>query len=172
MADTETKSDAKVVDALNDLYESCLTATEQIKRLKIHFKVRYRYCRLVEMFHEMLVCGCCHNVRDGHKGGECVSCWSMCVLHRIEGLGADARSSILGSVVITDAVKTALERVLQSLRGVYIDAGNAISAAKDDHPTAKIAGEIQCAADKHIECVKAHLRQIEDLGNDYLITLV
>jgi hypothetical protein len=172
MADTESKPDSGVIDALNALYVSCLTAAEQIKRLKVRFKVRYRYCRLVEMLHEMLVCGCCHNVKEnGHKTGECVKCWSICVLHKIESLGGEAESRI-HQLGMTDAVKDALGIVLAELHEVYAYAGNVIAAAKDDHPTAKLAGEIQCAAGKHIECVKAHLRQIEDLGANYLVTLV
>jgi hypothetical protein len=172
MADTESKPDSGVIDALNALYVSTLTAAEQIKRLKVRFKVRYRYCRLVEMLHDMLMCGCCHNVKhDGHKVGECVKCWSICVLHKIEGLDGEATSRI-GDVGMTDAVKSALEMVLTELRSVFNSAQDVTDAAKFDHPTAKLAGEIQCAAGKHIECVKAHLRQIEDLGANYLVTLV
>jgi hypothetical protein len=173
MADTESKPDSEVVDALNLLYISCLTAEEQIKRLKVHFKVRFHYCRLVEMLHCMLVCECCHNVKhNGVKVGECVKCWSICVLHKIEGLGGDANSSLMPSIVVTDGVKNAMTTILGKLEGVYFDAQAVIADAKDDHPTAKLAGEIQCAAGKHIECVKAHLRQIEDLGANYLVTLV
>ena len=172
MADTESKPDAKVIDALNALYVSTLTACEQIRRIKVHFKVRYRYCKLVEMLHCMLQCGCCHNVhKDGGKSGECVMCWSFCVLHRIEGLGGEAESDIL-AIAATDAVKDALVIVLAELTSVYNKSNAVIAAAKDDHPTSKIAGEIQCAAGKHIECVQAHLRQIEDLKENYLITLV
>lgn len=171
MAD-EPKPDTKIIDALGTLYTSCLTAAEQIRRLKVRFRVRYRYCRLVEMLHSMLMCGCCHNVQQsGHKTGECVSCWSLCVLHRIEGLGGDVESSLL-SVTLTDDVKAALETILAALQSVFDSAQSVIAAAKDDHPTTKVAAEIQCAANCHIEYVKAHLRQIDDLGNDYLITLV
>jgi hypothetical protein len=171
MAD-EPKPDSKIISALGDLYVSCLTCAEQIRRLKVHFKVKYRYCRLVEMLHCMLMCECCHNTRhNGKTSGHCVMCWSFCVLHRIEGLGGEVESEI-EPIVLTDDVKAALEKILVRLQDVYGFAQVVIAAAKDDHPTAKIAGEIQCAAECHIECVKAHLRQIEDLKESYLITLV
>lgn len=168
----KTEGDSAVVAALGDLYVSCLTAAEQIRRLKVRFRVRYRYCRLVDMLHCMLMCDCCHNVRnDGKKSGECCMCWSWCVLHRIEGLGGEARS-YLGPTDLTDDVKAALETILAKLQDVCESASKVITAATDDHCSMKVGSEVYCAANCHIECVKAHLRQIEDLKESYLITLV
>lgn len=185
MADTDTKSgldstpSAPVIDALNTLYVACQTAQEQIKRVKVRFKVRYRYCKLVEQLACMLHCHCCpckhkdkeHHDRDKHKCGHCVPCWSMATLHRIEHLGGEAESRI-DDVSVNNDIEPALNLVLASLQAVYDAAGDVEADAKKDKPTAKIAGEIQCAADEHIECVQAHLRQIADMGENYLITLV
>lgn len=159
---------------LSDLYAACQTAQEQIKRLKVRFKVRFRYYRLVHELACIIHCHYCnkdagHAERHAEHVGLCCSCWAMHVLHRIERLGGDANSEI-GDIVVTDDVKPALEKVLEVLQAV-VDAAKAVESGKD-HLSSSIAGEIQCAADKHIECIEAHLRQIKDLGDNYLLTLV
>jgi hypothetical protein len=176
---TDAPPDSKTIDALNTLHVACLTAYEQIRRVKVRFLVRYRYCRLVEQLACMLHCHCCpckhkhpeHHERDKHSCGHCVPCWTMATLHRIEHLGGEAESKI-DDVSVSNDVRPALVLVQGSLQAVYDAAGDVIDAAKKDKPTAKMAGEIQCAADEHLECVAAHLRQIDDMGENYLITLV
>lgn len=178
MADQETKPPAKVMSTLDALYGATLTAGEQIRRQKVRFKVRYRWCRLVDELAHMLHCYCCpckhkhpdHHERDKHKCGHCVLCWQIATLHRIEYLGGEAESAI-GKVDVSDDVKTAIETIVASLQTVYDMAQDVIDAAKNDKPTAKVSSEIQCAVDHHLECAKAHLRQIGDMGVNYLITL-
>jgi hypothetical protein len=130
----------------------------------------------------VIECHCCpchhdkdkeHEMHRDKKCGHCCKCWSIAVLHRIEGLVGDAESKI-GPVTMTDDVKPALERVRDVLQSVIYAAIRVETAAKAsmDCPSAKIAAEIQCAADCHVESVDAYLRQIQDFGDNYILTLV
>jgi hypothetical protein len=172
-------SDAKVIDDLRMLYRACNTAAEQVRRLKVRFLVKYRYCKLVHALGCLLHCECCrkdhfgeaeHQERHKHqqKCGCCLPCFAIHALRRIERLGGDADSE-LDTVSATDDVGEALGKVHRVLEDI-VNCAEALSDSKDEL-SKKIAGEIHCECDKHLECVEAHLRQIDELKNDYILTI-
>ena len=158
------------IDPLNELYRACNTAAEQVRRLKVRFHVRYRYCKLVHCLKHMLECECCGMCHAGSvEKGKCIKCWSIQTLHRIERLGGDA-DSMVNPIVMSENVKDALEIIRDRLTDVAVAAEN--TSRSTDIGTKKIGGEIACACDCHLEAIEAHLRQIEDMGKEFLITLV
>lgn len=168
------------IAALNDLYRACNTAAEQVRRQIMRFKVRYRYCRLVHELKHLLCCECCRKMHESeehehgygpHKeqDGDCLFCWAICALHRIERIGGDADST-LDTVGAVDDVRVALEIVAANLRKIADHCNECQTTG--DPLTAQVAGKIACSVDHHLECIQAHLRQIDDMGPAYLTTIV
>ena len=151
-----------IVEALNSIYAPVLRAYEQFHRQKNRFKVKYRYKRLVSRF-KCLV-GCAHD-------------WRHALLIRIEQLGGEA-DSVIGKppVVVQDEVKDAYEATLTLLREIYdaIDAAieSATKSGKRDNPTHKMLMMVQREVDHEIHKYDAYIRQVKDLGSNYLVTVV
>jgi bacterioferritin (cytochrome b1) len=147
-----------VVDALNEVYKPLLKAFEQFHRQEHRFQIKYQYKKLVVRF-DCLV----HHARG----------WRRAVLNRIERLGGDAESVIDG-VVVKDEVKDAYKATLDLLTEIYDAINLAVAAAQaaNDHPTHKILMRIQTEVD-HKRCkIEAWLRQVSDLRDTYLVTVV
>ena len=170
---------ATIIDQLNALYRACNTAAEQVRRLKIHILVRSDLCRLVHGLSWLLHCGYCrqdhcheaeHREKHEHqrKCGSCIPCWAMHTLRRIERLGGEAQSGI-NDVVVTDDIGAALGLVRYALQAIADKAGDI--GDSDDELSKKVAGDILCSCDQHLERIEAEIRLANELKTDYLITL-
>ena len=147
-----------MIDALNAAYKPVLTAFEQFHRQEHRFEVKYRYMKLQKRF-DCLV----HAAR----------CWRRKILNRIERLGGEA-DSVLGTVTVKDEVRDGYQATLDLLTEIYDAVGAAIKAAQaaDDHPTHKILLHVQSAVDHKRAKIEAWLRQVRDLRETYLVTVV
>lgn len=148
----------EVIAALNQAYVPALTAFEQFHRQEHRLLKKYQYKHEAKRFDKMV--NFAHCVR--HK-----------ILNRIEGLGGEVDSRI-NSVTVSDNVKDAYENTISLLKEIYEALGRAVAVAQsaNDHPTIKMLMMLQAKTDKKIRKYEAHMRQMNDLGNSYMLTSV
>jgi bacterioferritin (cytochrome b1) len=151
-------ADDAVIEALNAAYKPILTAFEQFHRQEHRFQIKYRYKKLQTRYDKLV-----HAAR----------CWRRAVLNRIERLGGEADSE-LGTVAVEDAVKEAYTATLFCLDEIFDRLADATEAAQkaDDHVTHKILMQLQFEVDHKRAKVEAWLRQVKDLRDSYLVTVV
>lgn len=157
------KSSSAVIDALNAVYRPTLKAFEQFHRQEHRFEVKYRYAKLETRFDKLV---------------HCARCWRRTLLNRIERLGGDADSTIDG-VAVSDDILSAYRNTQAALEAIEGAIQAAIGAAKagddeaaHDHVTHKMLMHLQAEVDHKLAKVEAWLRQIEDLGTNYTITVI
>jgi hypothetical protein len=147
-----------VVAALNLVYPKLLQAFEQFHRQEHRFQIKYRYGKLQKRFDRLVHCA---------RG------WRRCVLNRIERLGGDADSTI-GPVEVADEVGPAYRNTHDLLSSIYdaIGAAIAVVQSQNDHPTHKVLMTLQQEVDHKRAKLEAWLRQVADLGDQYILTVV
>jgi hypothetical protein len=147
-----------MTDALNAVYGPVLTLFEQAHRQEHVFQVKYRYKKLRERFDSLV--------------GE-ARCWRRRLLNRIIRLGGDVTAT-MGDVSVTDDVKGAYEATQKLLDLIYnqLSMATAVAQSANDHPTHKVLMHLQHEVDHRRAKVEAWLRQVKDMGENYLVTLV
>jgi bacterioferritin (cytochrome b1) len=148
----------EVIDALNAVYRPALTAFEQFHRQEHRFAVKYRYKELAERFDKLVNCA-----RE----------WRRAVLNRIERLGGQADST-LGPIRIEDGVKEAYQATLAALAAIEsaVKQAVAVAGSANDHPTCVVLYQVAKHVDRKMAKIEAHLRQLKDMGDAYLVTAV
>jgi bacterioferritin (cytochrome b1) len=148
----------QVIATLNAAYRPVLTAFEQFHRQEHRFQIKYRYKKLQKRYDKMVV-----EAR----------CWRRRILNRVERLGGQIDST-MGPVVVKDEVKDAYQATEDILREIFDALDRAVAAAQaaDDHVTHKVLMHLETEVDHEIVKVQAWLRQVKDLRDNYLVTVV
>jgi hypothetical protein len=147
-----------VIAALNDAYRPILTALEQFHRQEHRFEVKYRYKKLESRYDKLV---------------SATRCWRRNILDRLERLGANV-DSVMGPVIVKDEVRPAYEATQTILQEIYDAVGRATKAAQgaDDHCTHKMLLHVHTEVDHKLAKVEAWLRQVKDMRDNYLVTVV
>jgi bacterioferritin (cytochrome b1) len=155
-ANLDASARPEVAEALNGVYKPVIVGMDQVHEQESVFGVRFKWERLKKEYDAL---------------GEHFHDWRHCLLRRIIRLGGTPDAGI--GTQTTDDVKVAYENTLDCLETIYgtVTSAIAVATSQNDHPTHKILMQIQACVDKKIACIQAKLRQIKDLGDDYLITV-
>jgi bacterioferritin (cytochrome b1) len=149
---------SEVIEALNNAYTPVLTLFEQAHRQEHVFEVRYRYTKLQERFDKIV-----HDARS----------WRRALLNRIVRLEGEVTAT-MSELSVSDDVKGAYDATLRLLDLIHSQIGQAVAVAQsaNDHPTVKMLYCLQADVDHKRAKVEAWLRQVKDLRETYLVTVV